>query len=76
MNAIPMETAESASALETCLLAVNTTYQRLLEQPGAIDQCREAGRTLRRLAQCITDAELCGLDDDDLEEDSDDELNG
>jgi hypothetical protein len=59
----------SRQALETCLLDTNATYQGLLTQPGALDQCREAGRSLRCLAQC-----LAGFERDDGEDEADDFL--
>jgi hypothetical protein len=60
---------EVRKALETCRLNTNATYQKLLEQPGAIAPCREAGKTVRHLAQCLADTDT-GLEDydDDSEE--------
>lgn len=60
---------DSRAALETCLMEINGTYRKLLVQPGAIDQCREAGRTLRHLAECLADAYTIGDDDEDDSED-------
>jgi hypothetical protein len=62
--------AASRKALETCLLDTNATYQKLLEQPGAIAPCREAGKTVRHLAQCLVDSttDLEGYDDSEEEE--------
>lgn len=55
--------------LESCLLSMNAKYQELLVQPGALDQAREAGRTVRHLAQCIADSAIS----EDLEDESEDE---
>ncbi len=67
-------TATSQQALESCLLSANRAYLDLLTQPGNIDVCREAGRTVRTLANCIANAEQDAEDYlDDLDEPSDDD---
>jgi hypothetical protein len=67
--------ADTRKALETCLLEINATYQKLLEQPGAIEQCREAGKTIRHVAQCLADSDTDLEDYDDSEDESEFDLN-
>ncbi len=63
----------SRKAVESCLLSIHTAYQELLVQPGALEQCREAGRTLRYLAQCLSEFGFGSLDEEEAENDSDSE---
>jgi hypothetical protein len=67
--------ATSQEALESCLLSANRAYLDLLTQPGNIDLCREAGRTVRTLANAVAgNAEQDGEDYlDDLDDPSDDD---
>lgn len=67
--------AATRQVLETCLTDTKAAYLKLLTQPGTLDQCREAGKTVRRLAECL--AAPNDLDDYDEEVDDfqDGELN-
>jgi hypothetical protein len=55
------------ASIEQCLAQVNTAYLELLAQPGSLSQAREAGRTVRYLARCLSETD--GFDCDELDDD-------
>jgi len=62
-------TQTTRKVLETCLVETHGSYQTLLNQPGNLDHCREAGRTVRHLAQCLAETDLVANgDDEDIED--------
>jgi hypothetical protein len=61
--------------LETCLTETHASYQALLTQLGNLDHCREAGKTIRHLAQCLVDLDLVSDDEETSEDDFSDSLN-
>lgn len=71
MNAMTTDDT-TRHVLERCLLDINLTYLDLLKQAGALEQCQEAGRTVRSLAQCV--AEYVELPDEDESDDLDEIL--
>jgi len=80
MSTNPSEASASSmktthTVLESCLVETNSTYQTLLGKPGSLDQCKEAGKTVRRLAQCLADLELVTDDSEDGEDSFSDVLN-
>jgi hypothetical protein len=59
-------TPTNRQVLEACLDDMKTSYLELLAQPGALSQAREAGRTVRYLARCLSETD--GFDADDLDD--------
>ncbi|WP_020561577.1 hypothetical protein [Methylosarcina fibrata] len=58
---LPAGLDPALKALTHCLALTNDNYQRLLNQPESLPFCREAGRTLRVLADRMTQVLLAAL---------------